>query len=192
MHDAVPATPFDPAVALRAGTRHAHAAMDAAFADGLRDPDDYRRYLRALLALAEWLDASWRPGWPAALARWRDPGRVAALRADLAAQDGAPADASAPRAPNLAAWLGGCYVIEGSAMGARLLVRDLAAHPRTAGRGPARSFLDGHLADPGRWRRFRQALAGALAPADLPAALRGARQGFALVAAVAEPAEVAA
>jgi len=169
--------------ALRAATRPAHEAIDGAFAGGLRTRDDYHRYLRALLPLARWLDASWRREWPPHLACWHDPGRVACLHADLAALGDAPVATTPVASASVAEWMGGCYVIEGSVLGARLLVRDVAAIPRGPG-GDAlpRTFLDRHLGDRGRWPRFRATL-GAIGPGDLPDTLRGARHGFALVAA---------
>lgn len=168
--------------ALRAATRPAHEAIDGAFAGGLRSIDDYRRYLRALLPLAHWLDASWRRDWPPHLACWHDPGRIDSLHADLAALGDAPATATPVASASVAEWMGGCYVIEGSALGARLLVRDVAAIPWANGDGPPRGFLDRHLGDRGRWPRFRATL-GAIGPGDRPDTLRGARHGFALVAA---------
>ncbi|MEN1960083.1 biliverdin-producing heme oxygenase [Luteimonas sp. MJ246] len=169
--------------ALRNATRPAHLAIDGAFDGGLRSLDDYRRYLRSLLPLAHWLDVAWRDDWPPHLACWRDPGRAACIAADLRAL-GAPDAIDTPTAhASPEEWLGGCYVMEGSALGARLLARDVAALPRTPAEGPLpRGFLDRHLGDPGRWPRFRAAV-GTLPPDGLPGALRGAAHGFALVAA---------
>lgn len=173
----------DPLAVLRAATRPAHEAIDSAFAGGLRTRADYRRYLRALLPLARWLDASWRSDWPAHLACWHDPARVTRLRDDLAAL-GETDDAPAPAAStDVAEWLGGCYVMEGSALGARLLSRDVdALSTGPAGDALPRGFLSSHLEDSGRWPRFRGALAS-VPRQHLPVTLGGARQGFALVAA---------
>ena len=175
-------TAAGPLAALRAATRPAHEAIDHAFAGGLRTLDDYRRYLRALLPLARWLDASWRHDWPQHLACWHDPERVACQH-DLVAL-GAAVDSPAPPASvDVAEWLGGCYVMEGSALGARLLSRNVDALSSEAARNALpRAFLARHIDDRGRWPRFRGALES-LPPDRLPAALAGAHHGFALVAA---------
>ena len=166
---------------LRAATRGTHDHVDGAFPDGLDSPSVYVRYLQAILPLAQWLHHSWQPAWQT-LASWHAPARPQQLRADLSRLGAAPAPFQQPAAAATAAeWLGGSYVLEGSAMGARLLARDLdrlqPAHPHIAG---ARSFIDSHLADPRRWGRFRKVL-DALPEADAVAALRGARRGFGLV-----------
>src|SRR5690606_34373891 len=168
---------------LRAATRPAHAAIDGAFDGGLRSRGDYVRYLRALLPLADWLQASWRRDWPPHLGCWHDAGRADCLREDLAALGESVPVVRTEATPSAAAWMGGCYVIEGSVLGARLLARDVAAiAPGPDGRLLPRAFLDRHLGDPGRWPRFRATLA-LLEPGALPEALHGAEQGFALVAA---------
>lgn len=167
---------------LRTATRATHEALDARLPSGLRQLSDYRRYLAALLPLADWLARGWRPDWPSHLACWHDAARLEALRRDTSALGLGTGPRSGSRAAATPAeWLGGCYVIEGSALGARLLSRhvdQLAAHaPEVAG---ARRFLDHLTADPVRWRRFTRLLD------DLPAgqatdAVAGARTGFGLV-----------
>src|SRR5690606_37757906 len=148
------------ALRLRAATRASHDRVDGAFPRGLEHLEDYVRYLRALWPLARWLDESWQPAW-AGHARWHQPARLRQLRADLALLGAAPPDPVEPAAPaaGAAEWLGGCYVLEGSAVGARLLARDLdrllPRHPRLAG---ARGFINAHLAEPGRWACFRNLL----------------------------------
>ncbi|MBJ7573807.1 biliverdin-producing heme oxygenase [Luteimonas sp. MC1828] len=166
---------------VRAATRATHEALDAALPDGLHGVDDYTRYLGALLPLAQWLADSWSPAWPEELACWYDSERVDCLRADLAALD-APASGSAmASAATPAEWLGGCYVMEGSALGARVLSRHVDAlvneRPEVA---DARQFMRHLGRDPKRWRCFAGRL-DAL-PADAVAdAVRGARRGFAMV-----------
>lgn len=167
---------------VRAATRGTHEALDALLPFGLRHLADYRRYLAALRPLAEWLALGWRPGWPAQLACWHDAARLDALRHDVRAL-GLPADPGpGPRpAATPAEWLGGCYVIEGSALGARLLSRHLdrlaPGAPEVAG---ARRFLDHLTADPVRWRRFSRLLDG-LPAGQAGDAVAGARTGFGLV-----------
>ena len=167
--------------ALRAATRPAHDAIDGAFQGGLRTPQDYRRYLGALLPLARWLDAALCHDWPPHLCCWHDPGCVDSLQSDLEALGAAvpPPGRIPPAGP--AQWMGGCYVIEGSALGARLLSRDVAAMPAVGAAGLPHGFLARLLGDPGRWPRFRTAL-GAMPGSARPALLDGAALGFALVA----------
>ena len=169
------------ASSLRTATRTTHDSVDGAFPQGLDRPDTYLRYLAAMLPLVKWLDDSWHPQW-SDCSSWHAPQRLPQLRADLASL-GEDSSAAPPAAvaSSAAEWLGGCYVVEGSALGARLLIRDLdrmqQRHPQLAG---ARSFLDAHTADPRRWARFRNTL-DALPDDSAAAALRGARRGFALV-----------
>ncbi|MBB1471646.1 biliverdin-producing heme oxygenase [Luteimonas sp. MC1782] len=166
---------------VRAATRATHEALDAALPDGLHGFEDYTRYLGALLPLAQWLADSWSPTWPAELACWRDSERVDFLRADLAALHAPACSSAVAGAVTPAEWLGGCYVMEGSALGARVLARDVDAlersHPEVAG---ARRFMR-HLArDPRRWRCFA-GLLDALPAEAVADAVRGARRGFAMV-----------
>lgn len=171
--------------AVREATRDAHDAVDGLLPHGLRRLDDYRRYLSALLPLVEWLARGWHRDWPARLGDWRDSHRLAGLEHDLAALglDSTPGTplAATPRPGTPAAWLGGCYVLEGSALGARLLARDLDAlagsRPEVGG---ARRFIDHITAEPARWRRFTRQLDALPAP-QVPAAAAGARAGFAIV-----------
>lgn len=180
-----PAMPRQPGAGVlagvRASTRATHEALDALLPQGLRNLHDYRRYLAAMLPLAEWLARGWQSRWPAHLACWHDPVRLEALRHDAACLDIAevPANDALPATP--AAWLGGCYVIEGSALGARLLARDVAG---LAGQEPAvadaRRFLSHVTADPVRWRGFARLL-DRLPPEQGADAVAGAITGFAIV-----------
>lgn len=168
------------ASSLRSATRPTHDSVDGAFPQGIDSPDTYLRYLTAMLPLVQWLHHSWRPQWDE-YSHWHDPLRLHHLRDDLASLGRSNAPVPPAIAGSVAEWLGGCYVVEGSALGARLLVRDLdrlqRRHPQLSG---ARSFLDAHIADPRRWARFRDTL-DALPDSCSSAALRGARRGFALV-----------
>ena len=166
---------------LRQATRATHDALDALLPAGLRDLEDYRRYLGALLPLVEWLRHGHGMDWPAHLASWNDPVRVDCLRADCDALGVTPVPTLRPTSTRWDHWLGGCYVIEGSALGARLLSRDVATlvqdHPGVRG---ARRFLDHITSDPPRWGRFVRLL-DALPDRHAGAATSGARDGFAIV-----------
>lgn len=166
---------------LRAATRRAHDHVDGTFPNGLDSHAAYVRYLTAILPLAQWLHDSWRPAWPG-LAGWHEAARVRHLEADLSHLGASPVRASSPNtAASAAEWLGGSYVLEGSAMGARLLARDLdrlqSSQPLIAG---ARSFIDSLVGDPRRWARFRHVL-DSLPDHHAAAAMRGALRGFGIV-----------
>lgn len=175
---------FDSASVLaqvRSATRSTHDALDALLPLGLKNLHDYRRYLGALLPLAEWLALGHRRDWSGRDNEWHDPDRLACLRADCAALDIVTTPTTAAAAPTRAHWLGGCYVIEGSALGARLLSRHAAglAEDHADVRG-ARRFLCHITSDPPRWGRFVHLL-DALPDGDARAATSGARDGFAIV-----------
>lgn len=166
--------------ALRARTREAHEALDACLPDGLHDRADYLRYLQAMRLLCRWMDATDDALVPTAWRTWRDPRRAACLDRDLLALGGAAADlhAEPPCGPE---WVGACYVLEGSALGGRLLVRQATALASDdPGVAAALSFLRHHTADPGRWRGLVR-MVETLAPAEAAGAARGAARGFAIV-----------
>ena len=167
---------------LREATAADHARVDASFADGLRDAPAYRRYVRGMHALLNCLGKS-------------DAALAAAFVTPLAllADDLSTLGLHAPNAPHLlsvaddAARLGACYVIEGSALGARLLQRQaqLLGHSPTQGA----TFLAYHV-DRGytHWPRLMQALAP-LDPTspEFQTVLDAARDTFALAAACFDP-----
>lgn len=166
---------------VRTATRAAHDAIDALLPFGLRDLPSYRRYLGALLPLAEWLARADRGAWPEAAGAWHDAARLECLRADCA-RLGVDAAADGESRPHgWLHWLGGCYVIEGSALGARLLSGHAAELARAdAGVREARRFLAHITSEPPRWRRFVHLL-DALPEGDAAAVATGARDGFAIV-----------
>lgn len=158
------ATLATPRHVLRAETAPAHARLDAFFGAGLRHQHDYHAYLLGLHALTR--DAA------AALAvaplsrAWRSWGqleRVDWLARDLDTLCLAPLPP--PPEPELvldgdAAAAGLLYVLEGSTLGARLLVRDALRLGHARDRGAV--FLHGHAGDGAitRWRAFVAALDG--------------------------------
>lgn len=166
---------------VRQATRATHDALDALLPLGLRNLRDYRRYLGALLPLAEWLAHGPRDAWPDAADEWDDAERLRRLRADCEALDIAVEPAAPPMSPDYPYWLGACYVIEGSALGARLLSRHAEglAEEHMEVRA-ARRFLEHITSDPPRWGRFVRLL-DALPDGHAGAATSGARDGFAIV-----------
>lgn len=156
---------------LRAATADAHARVDGLFPHGLACPDDYRRYLLGMHRFA--VDYECAIG---AL-----PRHSAWLSADLGALSllPLPAQGRCPPAAH-AARPGWRYVMAGSSLGARLLLRDARRLGYARGRGA--DFLEGHAAADD-WPRL-QANLRQLQADDAPAMaaiVAGAQAAFALV-----------
>ena len=168
-------------------TAAAHARLESTIdLDRLSNHRDY--YCRTLGALAAF-QAGWRPRLLAALTPgdrdWfieRD--RWPMLRADLAclglpepAADPAAADPDVPALDSCAAAWGSLYVIEGSALGGRVIVRRLAAAGLDRGRGAA--WFDGwgeRTAE--RWKDFRGRLERRVAADEIDSAVAAANATF--------------
>lgn len=170
-------TTGDPVQALRDATEALHAQLDSQLplaqpADAMRSLQHYHDHLRVL------------HGWLLDLAphlqrvAWGD-GLLQPLCADLADAGlvGEPAGLAAPPVPRdpAHAW-GVAYVVEGSQLGGRVLLRRL----RQAGVSAPLRYLQGRGADTGaRWNAFLQALRVALAsPGQQAAACAGACWAF--------------
>lgn len=148
-------------------------------ANGLADRRIYTRYLHGMHRLVEALahapsDAAPRESW----ALWFDRQRLKLLRDDLR-KLGASIDCSDARLPSPTWWMGANYVLEGSALGARLLLRD-AARMRENDPGIPLEFLQHHARRSDRWPRFLMALAS-VDGSMRSDAQAGARHAFALV-----------
>jgi heme oxygenase (biliverdin-IX-beta and delta-forming) len=166
--------------ALRAGTAEAHDRVDAAFAAfDLTDRDSYAAFLRAHADVV-WPLEDALPG-ERIVPDWEDRKRGALLREDLALLrtvrpepvEG-PASASDGLGGNgdLAAIAGALYVLEGSRLGGRFLVRQVPA-------GFPRAYLDADQASE-KWRNLLDRLETILyQPAALQSALTAAHQVFA-------------
>jgi heme oxygenase (biliverdin-IX-beta and delta-forming) len=169
---------------LKALTAGAHQRLEALAGQLFDAPDRYRRYLQAMHAarapMERALDDSGAdlcfPEWP----RRRIAHLVTLDLADLGAR---PHPVRAvPRSVRPAAQLGWLYVLEGSALGARILLR------QAGGAGLSEKFGARHLAaqtaDPGAWRRFVAVLEAAdLSPEEERACERGALDAFGFFAA---------
>lgn len=156
--------------ALRDRTSAAHAALDA-IVGPLADAAAYGRYLRGLLAFRAPAEraleaADWTPAPIAAL--------IAADMDDLGIAPAAEVAMPAPAKPSDA--LGLAYVLEGSALGARILHGQALALGFDAGRGAR--HLAAQTRDLDGWRGFLGTLEAA-EPFDLEAAVRAAQGGFA-------------
>ena len=156
--------------ALRERTSEAHTSLDAAVGP-LDDVTAYARYLRGLLAFrapAEraLADAGWTPEPLAPL--------IAADMADLGVPPAAEVELPAPA--DASGQLGLAYVLEGSALGARLLHRQALALGLDGDRGAR--HLAAQTADLEGWRGFLGTLE-ATDPFDLDSAVAAAAAGFA-------------
>ncbi len=181
---------------LREATRPLHERVEAAFARfDLTRPDGYAAFLaaqaRAFLGLEAILDtgelARHLPDWPSRR-------RSAALIADLAEFGIAPPDAlPAPALEGLPAQFGAAYVLEGSRLGGRILLRMVEEHGDDVSRratrflSPERSVESEHAANGApSWPRFRDMMdAIIVSDDDRAATLRGATAAFGIFEAAA-------
>jgi heme oxygenase len=149
-----------------------HAMIDAAFSClDLSDRADYLHFLRAHAGVLPAIEAAL--GVEPSLPPWRP--RTDALKWDLIAFGSDLPELCSIGAAGLAEKFGLLYVIEGSRLGARLLL------PRV-GTGYSSHYLSA-LHQPGEWRAFIQALDGRAAregTAWLEGVVAGARHGFRL------------
>ncbi|WP_309612022.1 biliverdin-producing heme oxygenase [Sphingomonas sp.] len=159
---------------LKAATQAAHDRVDAAFDHDLANPIIYVAFLAAqasaYLPVEEALTAC---GAARLIENWHDHRRAPLLAADLATLDCAPPDLIAPpEYRGEAAVVGGLYVLEGSRMGAAVLLRRVLP-------GLPIAFLSAR-AEPGHWTRFIASLDQLLySPQRLDAAIEAASATFA-------------
>ena len=138
---------------LRDATAHAHARVDTLMADAFGDDRGYRAYLAGMHAFVAALMPAVRA--QAETLRWPLPDWIGLLRDDLASvRVEAMHDIAPLAAGGRAQALGALYVMEGSSLGARMLVRQA----RALGHGPSdgAAFLHAHAdgEDARRWPRF--------------------------------------
>jgi len=167
---------------LRGATGSAHVRLDARFAHGLRNAQEYATYLvgmQAFLANAERalaiapLSAAWR--------EWREPARTPWIDDDLAALGLSPLAAGPALMVDTDAQAAGLlYVIEGSALGATQLVLHAQALGHAAGEGATFLARHGGLGVGVRWRAFVRCLENAaFEPSDESAMMNAAARAFA-------------
>ncbi|WP_062016248.1 biliverdin-producing heme oxygenase [Aureimonas sp. AU4] len=177
---------------LRADTREAHEALDARFSPMMAG--DAGRYALFLLmnrdahaAIEPLLSASPLAG------EWRATGRLEAARQDCRIL-GLPAERAVPAPPELdagtrAGALGLAYVLEGSRLGAKYLLRALA-------RAPARNPFPTHYleasSDAGPFTGLMRAMAReSFSPAELSRSTEVARHTFRFFGRLADEHETA-
>ncbi len=167
---------------LRAETRAGHARVDAAFAGfDLRKPQGYGDFLQAQAAVLPALEAAVAAHAAAWLPDWEARRRTPALTQDLAKLGRSAPAAAEIRAAGPQASLGALYVLEGSRLGARLLLAEVRAGPDPAVREATAYLAHGE----GRrlWPSFLEVLERE--GEDPEAATAGALAAFALFEAAA-------
>lgn len=113
---------------LRARTRVAHERLDALVGE-LDSDAAYRRFVVGLYRFRAPVETSLRASrWPEAFGGWRPQAIADALAADLAdLGEAVPATNAVDPPEDIEALVGTCYVLEGSSLGARVLIGRAAA-----------------------------------------------------------------
>lgn len=159
---------------LKAATQAAHDRVDAAFDHELANPITYVAFLTAQASAYLPVEQALSDGGAARLIEdWDEHRRAPLLAADLATLDCAPADLIAPpEYRGEAAVVGGLYVLEGSRMGAAVLLRRVLP-------GLPTTFLAARAVT-GHWTRFIASLDQLLySPQRVDAAIQSASATFA-------------
>ena len=164
---------------LRAATAQAHEHLDAcARRVNLADRQSYGRFLQAQSGPVMGLEAALKDfGIARLLPDWPQRSRVAALLYDLEYLNLRADCCSDVRLESVAQAFGTLYVLEGSRLGARVLLQQiLAAAPDLK---PATRFLS-HGSDQRLWATFLQALEAKVGADDLDECVQGAAEAFGL------------
>ena len=164
---------------LRAATAQAHERLDSyARRVNLADRESYGRFLQAQSGPVTALETALQDfGVVRLLPDWPLRSRSAALRHDLGWLNLHTELSTSIRPTSAAQAFGMLYVLEGSRLGARVLLQQiLAAAPDLK---PATNFLS-HGSDHRLWPAFLQILEAKVAPDELAGCIRGAEQAFAL------------
>jgi heme oxygenase (biliverdin-IX-beta and delta-forming) len=167
---------------LRSATADDHAAVDSGFAKLIgQGANGYREFLKLSAAAIEPLEAALRAAKvERILPDWEDRSRAAALRADLADLGIVPRRSSLqpPSLGGEAHQFGILYVLEGSRLGAKVLVRRLLDSPDFATPYALRYLRHGEGLP--LWRTFLERLESSEAVRRSPAdAVAGAHAAFA-------------
>lgn len=168
---------------LRTATAAAHTSLDATFSSfDLQTRRGYRRFLEASAAALLPVEAALADaGIAAILSDWRQRVRSGAIVADLAALGGVARPLPPLRRPTPAGALGALYVLEGSRLGARHLLKRVVASTDPA-MAAATCYLRHGTGLP-LWPRLLAVLdAAALTPSETDNAIGDALHVFALFA----------
>jgi len=163
--------------ALRDLTRAHHAQLDAEVGS-LDDHDSYVRYLIGMAAFREAIEPQLRrAAYPVEFGGWRPTLISAELLGDMRDLGvGNPAPEIAhPIAPSLSALMGVLYVVEGSTLGARVLVK--RARQLHFGAAHGARHLHAQLSNPESWIVFQQILQE-IEPFDVDVAAKSACDTF--------------
>lgn len=167
---------------LRAATADLHSAVDARFSGSFEgDAGGYVDFLSSmaavLLPLERALEGS---GIRATVPDWPERRRASLAVADLQVLGAAsPREIDPPSVDGEARQLGIVYVLEGSRLGGKLLLRRALGHPDPRVRAATRYLSHGAGRD--LWSSFLSRLEGSPAVTDAPdEAVAGARAAFAL------------
>lgn len=164
---------------LRAATAQAHERLDAcARRVNLADRESYGRFLVAQSGPVTMLETALQDfGVARLLPDWPLRSRTAALRHDLGVLRLNGESLAAIALTSAAQAFGTLYVLEGSRLGARVLLQQiLAAAPDLK---PATRFLS-HGSDHRLWTTFLQILEAKVGANDLAGCIQGAQHAFAL------------
>lgn len=164
---------------LRAATSQAHERLDAcAQRVNLADRVTYGRFLQAQSGPVMVLEAALQDfGVGRLLPDWPLRSRTSALHYDLEYLTLRPGSCRAVRLTSAAHAFGTLYVLEGSRLGARVLLQqilDTAPDLR-----PATRFLS-HGSDHRLWPTFLQILEAKVGSNDMPGCIQGAQHAFGL------------
>lgn len=123
-----PTAPSARRFALRNGTWATHQLLDSQIGT-LNTPAAYKRYLYTVYLLRSGIEETLRlTPWPEQFGTWRPSPLSPALLSDMQDLGLTPSKAATfPRPLSASALLGALYVVEGAALGARLLIKQAAA-----------------------------------------------------------------
>jgi heme oxygenase len=151
---------------VRTAALHEQTEIRLGLPGAIRTPDDYQNWLCRFLGLYEPLEQSL-----AGFGQWGDngftlpsPSHSACLAADLEAIGVDPASVPRapptllPRLPTFAHALGALYVLEGSTLGSRVILRDIEARIGPQITGATRFFGGRGTAVGPTWQTFKTAL----------------------------------
>lgn len=167
---------------LRTATADLHAKVDARFADAFAgNAADYSGFLLAMAAVLPPLErALERAGIDRTVPDWEERRRASLLLDDLQAFGAAPPrEVEPPRVDGEARQLGVVYVLEGSRLGGKVLLRRALSHPDLRVRAATRYLSHGAGRD--LWASFLARLETSSAVAHASdEAVAGARAAFTL------------
>jgi heme oxygenase len=190
--------------ALRTKTQSSHDQVEQALAlpGAIANMDDYRRWLSRFLGFYEPLEAilSSFHGWTDWGIDLSDMGHKVSLRKDIAAMQTEPRlipkaqQDSLPKLLTFAEAFGALYVVEGSKLGGKFILREIATRLGPELKGADSFFTGNGEAAGARWNAFKQSLDRFLLAnsAQFPLVVAGAESTFSSIQAWMSPLNLAA